>query len=76
MSKNKLLSVVASRGPCGADSTHLLFTRMPGKQGGKQKPLTAPKKDKRELDDDDIAAAEKRKAEAKALKDAAAKLKK
>ena len=42
---------------------------MPSKQGGKQKPLTAPKRDKKELDDDDVALQQKLKAEAKAKAD-------
>jgi len=45
---------------------------MPGKGGGTQKPLKAPKKEAKELDDDDKAALEKRKAEQAALKAAAA----
>ncbi|KAJ4420229.1 Translation machinery-associated protein 7 [Neurospora sp. IMI 360204] len=41
--------------------------------GGKAKPLKAPKKDKKELDEDDKAFLERKKAEEKARKDLAAK---
>ncbi|KAF8919544.1 translation machinery associated TMA7-domain-containing protein [Mucidula mucida] len=41
---------------------------MSGRQGGKLKPLKAPKKDKKEETDDEIAFKEKKKAEAEALK--------
>ena len=41
---------------------------MSSKQGGKQKPLKAPKKEKQELDDEDLAFKEKQKADAKAAK--------
>lgn len=49
---------------------------MSSRQGGKQKPLKAPKKEKEELTEDDVAAKAKRQAEEKAKKDAIAKLKK
>ncbi|KAE8360665.1 translation machinery associated TMA7 [Aspergillus caelatus] len=39
------------------------------REGGKVKPLKAAKKDKKELDDDDLAFKEKQRAEAKAKKD-------
>eukprot|EP00796_Vickermania_ingenoplastis_P006006 gene6006-4311_t len=42
---------------------------MSSRQGGKQKPLKAPKKDRRELDDDDIAFQQKLKDQKKAEKD-------
>jgi len=42
---------------------------MPGRDGGKLKPLKAPKKDKREMDEDDVAFQNKKKEEAKALAD-------
>ncbi|EGO58780.1 hypothetical protein NEUTE1DRAFT_116253 [Neurospora tetrasperma FGSC 2508] len=41
--------------------------------GGKAKPLKAPKKDKKDLDEDDKAFLEKKRAEEKARKDLAAK---
>ncbi|KAK0448368.1 translation machinery associated TMA7 [Desarmillaria tabescens] len=41
---------------------------MSGRQGGKLKPLKAPKKDKKEETEDEIAFKEKKKAEADALK--------
>ncbi|KAF8983278.1 translation machinery associated TMA7 [Cyathus striatus] len=41
---------------------------MSSRQGGKLKPLKAPKKDKKEETDDEIAFKEKKKAEAEALK--------
>ncbi|KAK0502906.1 translation machinery associated TMA7 [Armillaria luteobubalina] len=41
---------------------------MSGRQGGKLKPLKAPKKDKKEETEDEIAFKEKKKAEAEALK--------
>ncbi|PGH23378.1 hypothetical protein AJ80_02631 [Polytolypa hystricis UAMH7299] len=43
--------------------------------GGKAKPLKAPKKEKKELDDDELAFRERQKAEAKAMKDMADKAK-
>lgn len=49
---------------------------MPSHQGGKQKPLKAPKKEQKELDDDDLALKNKLKAEAKANADYVASLKK
>jgi len=42
-----------------------------GREGGKVKPLKAPKKDKKDLDDDDVAYKERLRAEAKAKKDLA-----
>ncbi|KAI0057118.1 translation machinery associated TMA7 [Artomyces pyxidatus] len=41
---------------------------MSGRQGGKLKPLKAPKKEKKEVDEDEAAFKEKKKAEADALK--------
>jgi len=41
---------------------------MSGRQGGKAKPLKAPKKEKKELDEDDVAMKAKQKADAAALK--------
>ncbi|KAI0807297.1 translation machinery associated TMA7-domain-containing protein [Fomes fomentarius] len=41
---------------------------MSGRQGGKVKPLKAPKKDKKDLDEDDIAFQQKKKQEEAALK--------
>ncbi|OCF73403.1 hypothetical protein I204_05240 [Kwoniella mangroviensis CBS 8886] len=46
---------------------------MAGRQGGKAKPLKAPKKVAKELDDDDIAFKERQKKEAAEMKAAAAK---
>ncbi|KAK7205405.1 translation machinery associated TMA7 [Myxozyma melibiosi] len=46
---------------------------MSGRQGGKAKPLKAPKKEKKELDDEDKAFQERKKAEAAARKELAAK---
>ncbi|KAL2008033.1 hypothetical protein VTN00DRAFT_8015 [Thermoascus crustaceus] len=46
-----------------------------GRDGGKAKPLKAPKKEKKELDEEDIAFREKQKAEAKARKELAEKAK-
>ncbi|KAK0483280.1 translation machinery associated TMA7 [Armillaria novae-zelandiae] len=43
---------------------------MSGRQGGKLKPLKAPKKDKKEETEDEVAYKEKKKAEAEALKTA------
>ncbi|EEQ27878.1 hypothetical protein McanMca71_008013 [Microsporum canis] len=39
------------------------------REGGKVKPLKAPKKEKKELDDEDLAFREKQKADAKAKKE-------
>ncbi|KAK5652084.1 hypothetical protein OQA88_10860 [Cercophora sp. LCS_1] len=44
-----------------------------GREGGKAKPLKAPKKEKKDLDDDDKAFLEKKKADEKARKELAAK---
>ncbi|PGH17782.1 hypothetical protein AJ79_00923 [Helicocarpus griseus UAMH5409] len=46
-----------------------------GRDGGKAKPLKAPKKEKKELDEDEIAFREKQKADAKAKKELAEKAK-
>lgn len=46
---------------------------MSGREGGKKKPLKAPKKDQRELDDDDVAHKQKLKEQQKALAEAKAK---
>ncbi|UJR09894.1 hypothetical protein I4U23_014116 [Adineta vaga] len=43
---------------------------MSGRQGGKLKPLKTPKKDSKELDDDDKAFKEKQREEQKKLEDA------
>jgi hypothetical protein len=47
---------------------------MPGKDGGKVKPLKQAKGQEKVVTDDDVAAAAKRKADEKALKEAAAKI--
>jgi hypothetical protein len=49
---------------------------MSSRAGGKQKPLKAPKKEKGEMTEDDIAVKKKAQEEAKALKAMADKLKK
>ncbi|KAK9235513.1 putative coiled-coil domain-containing protein 72 [Lipomyces kononenkoae] len=46
---------------------------MSGRQGGKAKPLKAPKKERKDMDEDDKAFMEKKKAEAAAKKEMAAK---
>ncbi|KAJ8100886.1 translation machinery associated TMA7 [Lipomyces tetrasporus] len=46
---------------------------MSGRQGGKAKPLKAPKKERKEVDEDDKAFQDKKKAEAAARKELAAK---
>ncbi|KAH1000851.1 translation machinery-associated protein 7 homolog [Dendroctonus ponderosae] len=46
---------------------------MSGREGGKKKPLKQPKKDQRELDDDDVAQKQKLKEQQKALQEAKAK---
>ncbi|MCJ1350557.1 MAG: Translation machinery-associated protein 7 [Icmadophila ericetorum] len=45
------------------------------REGGKAKPLKAPKKEKKELDEDEVAFREKQKADAKAQKELADKVK-
>lgn len=40
---------------------------MSGREGGKKKPLKAPKKDSKDLDEDDLAHKQKMKEQAKAL---------
>ncbi|KAL9934775.1 hypothetical protein V8E36_006550 [Tilletia maclaganii] len=49
---------------------------MSGRQGGKVKPLKQPKKQAKELDEEDIAFKNKQKADEAARKEAAAKLQK
>eukprot|EP00093_Oithona_nana_P002427 02427.XXX_11809_12065_1 [CDS] Oithona nana genome sequencing. len=46
---------------------------MSGREGGKKKPLKAPKKQDKDLDDEDLAFKNKQKEQQKALKDAQAK---
>ncbi|OJD28543.1 hypothetical protein ACJ73_00033 [Blastomyces percursus] len=48
---------------------------MGGREGGKAKPLKAPKKERKELDEDDLAFREKQKADARAKKELADKAK-
>ena len=48
-------------------------TEMSGREGGKKKPLKAPKKDTKDLDDDDLAHKAKLKEQQKALQEAKAK---
>ena len=49
---------------------------MSGRQGGKRKPLKAPKKAKKEINDDDIAFMQKKKEEQRALAEMKSKVKK
>lgn len=49
---------------------------MSGRQGGKAKPLKAPKKKQQDLDEDEIAFREKQKADQKARQEMASKAKK
>lgn len=49
------------------------YSRMSGREGGKKKPLKAPKKDVKELDDDEVAHKQKIKEQQKALQEAKAK---
>ncbi|XP_074597110.1 translation machinery-associated protein 7-like [Brevipalpus obovatus] len=46
---------------------------MSSKQGGKKKPLKAPKKDVQEMDEEDLARKQKMREDAKLLKEAQAK---
>ncbi|XP_031832358.1 translation machinery-associated protein 7 homolog isoform X2 [Nomia melanderi] len=46
---------------------------MSGRDGGKKKPLKAPKKEPKHLDDDDLAFKQKQKEQQKALQEAAKK---
>lgn len=46
---------------------------MSGREGGKKKPLKQPKKDQREMDEDDILQKQKLKEQQKALQEAKAK---
>lgn len=50
--------------------------KMSSRQGGKQKPLKQPKKEKAEMDEDDIAFKQKQREQQKAEKEAIAKMKK
>lgn len=47
--------------------------RMSGRDGGKKKPLKAPKKDSKVMDDEDVAFKQKQKEQQKALAEAAKK---
>jgi len=46
---------------------------MSSREGGKKKPLKAPKKESKEIDDDDMAFKQKQKEQQKAMQDAKAK---
>ncbi|XP_051157428.1 translation machinery-associated protein 7 homolog [Leptopilina boulardi] len=46
---------------------------MSGREGGKKKPLKAPKKDTKDLDEEDLAFKQKQKEQQKAMQDAAKK---
>ncbi|KAK0084701.1 hypothetical protein PV325_006549 [Microctonus aethiopoides] len=46
---------------------------MSGREGGKKKPLKAPRKEQKEMDDDDVAFKQKQKEQQKALAEAAKK---
>lgn len=46
---------------------------MSGREGGKKKPLKAPKKEQKDLDEEEVAFKQKQKEQAKALADAKAK---
>ena len=50
-----------------------LYFRMSGREGGKKKPLKAPKKESKVLDDEDVAFKQKQKEAQKALAEAAKK---
>ncbi|ODM92583.1 Translation machinery-associated protein 7 [Orchesella cincta] len=49
---------------------------MSGREGGKKKPLKAPKKDSREMDDEDLARKQKQKEDQKAMEAMKAKAQK
>lgn len=46
---------------------------MSGREGGKKKPLKAPKKDSKEMDEDDVALKQRQKEQQKALAEAKAR---
>lgn len=50
-----------------------MYFRMSGREGGKKKPLKAPKKESKDLDDSDVAHKQKMKEQQKALQDAKSK---
>ena len=54
-------------------SVLLVFQKMSSREGGKKKPLKAPKKDSKDLDDEDLEFKKKQKEQEKALKEAATK---
>merc|ERR1711862_431293 len=58
---------------CFAKSKPSFLLTMSGREGGKKKPLKAPKKQDKELDDEDMAFKQKQKEQQKALKEAQAK---
>lgn len=49
------------------------YFRMTGREGGKKKPLKAPKKDSKDLDEHDMAFKQKQKEQLKAMQEAAKK---
>lgn len=59
----------------GRFAPFFFFNTMSGRQGGKAKPLKAPKKKTQDYDDDDLAFKEKQRADAKARQEMAAKAK-
>ncbi|CAH0716902.1 unnamed protein product, partial [Brenthis ino] len=74
-SKKLLKKVKSSHQKCATFSRSSLtnYFIMTGRDGGKKKPLKAPKKPSRELDDDDLALKQKLKEQQKALEEAKAK---
>lgn len=56
-----------------ANFLRLEFFSMSSREGGKKKPLKQPKKEQKEMDDDEIAHKQKLKEQQKALQDAKAK---
>ena len=53
---------------CKFSAIQTLIIKMSGREGGKKKPLKAPKKDAKDMDDDDKAFLAKKREEEKKLK--------
>lgn len=73
--KNKIdlsLTILKKRLHCWHSSAvnyliNIEFSQMSGREGGKKKPLKQPKKDTKEMDEDDVALKQKLKEQQKAL---------
>ncbi len=69
MNINKIILIISSSNKL----CNILTLQMSGREGGKKKPLKAPKKGEKELDESDLEFLKKKKEQEKALKEAANK---